>query len=168
VPFVYLSLDVIRCPEVYTMGQADIVGTRGKQSFINPFIAEVTLASYALDFVKSYRPVGTCLETGLTARAYLFVKDYDSVAPFHNGVSGTYLRTGGIVTVPAYPDSKYKFKSATRYFGTVLRHADQLHAFRGVKLLFAGNLTGLATPAGRFVDDQCVLIHDASCPPCSG
>ena len=129
------------------MRQTDIVGAGGDQSPIHPVVAEVALLGHAAVFVECNRIMGAGIQACPAPGTQLGIQNDNSVRSPGDGRFGTGIDTGGIIAVPANVHNKNKIQFISILVRPVFINANQFDAFRRFIFLFAGHLTGLATPA---------------------
>jgi len=158
--------DLHRIPEVDAVGEADIIGTGWIEAVINPMMAEIALGRRLSVLVKADGMVRAFIDAKLTPGASLIVKDDNPVFPFYYGIFGAGLHTDGLIAVFADAHTPYEIELSVHQFRTVSPNRQVLDAIGCIDwivFLFAGYFTGLASPAGKLFDNQCILIH--GCPP---
>jgi len=154
--------DIGRVAEIDAVGEADIIGTGRIQTFVNPVMAEIALDCDLLFVVKANGMVRAFIDAKLAPGAFLSVEDDDVVFPFHDGLRRTYLCTGGLIAVFADVYAPYEIELPVHHFRAIRPDRQILHpigCINRIEFLFAGYLTGPASPAGELFDNQCMLIH---------
>ena len=104
--------------------------------------------------VELHCPKGTGLQTFPAADACFFIDEHDTLFVPLNCPNRTYLFTGGICAVMTVDRQKGR---------TFFNNPDQSRSYTKVVLLFAGNLTGMATATVFFKNSEIFLSHDS--PP---
>ena len=133
--------------KVYTMRQADIVGTSRDQATIDPVMAKIALLGDIFAVIESDRMVGTFVDAGLTAGTEIIVHDDNSVISFYNGLLRAGICTGRIIAVPAQVDLELEFGLILADLRPVFTNGNQPDAVGSPVFLLAGHLAGTAAPA---------------------
>ena len=155
-------LNLGRITEVDAVGKADVVGTCGIKSVINPMMAEITLGHGLLFIVKANGMVRTFIDAKLTPIAFFVVKDDDAVFPFRYGLHWACLHTGRVIAVLADIHAPYEIEFSVHEFRAIRpdrQVLDPIRCMNWIELLFAGYFAGLTSPAGVFLDNECVPFH---------
>jgi hypothetical protein len=158
--------DIGRVAEIDAVGEADIIGSGRIETLINPVMAEIALGCGLFFIVKANSMVRAFINAKLTSIAFLGVKYNDPVFPFHYGFHWAYLCTGWVIAVLADVHTPHEIKLSIHDFRAIRPNRKILNTIvciDRIVFLFAGYLTGPASPAGELFDNQCILIHGS--PP---
>jgi len=118
------------------------------------FQTKVALDGNLFFAVKLHCPKGTGLHTFPAADAYFLVDKHNTLFVPLNCLNRAYLFTGGICAVTTVEREKRR---------TFFNNPDESRSYTKVVLLFAGNLTSMATAAVFFENSEIFLSHDS--PP---
>lgn len=148
------------------MRRADIIGTDRQQSPVDPVVTEVALMCNPPAHVKINGVVRATAKAGLAAGAALGIKDHDSIASPGDCPIRANVPAGGVLAVTAAVDPVHEKRDAIEDVRPVFNDAYQPDTVGGIHLLLAGHLAGSATPAGRRLDRNVHVLHDAPFPCC--
>jgi hypothetical protein len=103
--------------------------------------------------------VRTGINAKLTPRTFLPIQNHNAIVSFENGLIRTGIHTRRLITMPADIHMKNKIQFILDHGGTDFLHRDQLDTIGRRELLFAGDLTGFASPAEFMVNNEGVFRH---------
>ena len=151
------------------MRGADVVRAGGDQPLIDPMDAQIAFHGDVFLRVEGDGVIGAGRDTGLAAGACFRVENHHAVRAPLDGFNRAGRHAGGVLAVLAEGHVEGVITAVrVQVGGFHLFYLDNLEADGDVVFLLAGDLAGLAAPAGRVVDPESVGFHDSSPPFFSG
>jgi hypothetical protein len=123
-------------------------------------MAKVALLGDTFIIVKVNGIIGASLDAGLTTGAQLIIQDHDAIGSFDNRLFGTDVGTWRFIAVSAQIDSENIIELSIDHLGPVFCDRNEFNPLRCPVFLFAGNFTGLASPAGFVINFQGIGFHE--------
>jgi hypothetical protein len=152
-------LHLLRVSKVDTMSQTNIVSAGRDKALIDPVITQVAFLGNGLPGIIPDCVIRASGQAKAAACASLIIHHHNAVISSGNRIVQARVYTRGVVAVSADVDLKNEIQLTVNKPGAVFKNRNQLDPVRGPVFLFAGHLTGFATPAGFMIDKQRVNFH---------
>jgi hypothetical protein len=123
-------------------------------SLIDPVIAEMAFLRHTFFRIKLHHSKRTDLKTGFTSHTSLWIDKNDAIRSLADCVDGASLFTWRSGTMETTSRIIGEFHSSIYLLNSLGSNPDPTRSFRWIVFLFAGQLTGAASPTDLLIDDH--------------